>query len=44
MGVIRMLGEEDAEIRKKAKDLMMEIIDTTNNANIILDKLYYDGL
>lgn len=41
---MRMLGEEDLEIRKKATEMMMEIIDKTNNANIVLEKLYYEGI
>jgi hypothetical protein len=36
IGVVRMCGEEDAEVRKCAKELMIEIIDLTNNANIVL--------
>jgi hypothetical protein len=44
IGVVRMCGEEDAEVRKSAKELMIEIIDLTNNANIVLEKLYYEGM
>jgi hypothetical protein len=36
LGVMRMAGEEDAEIRKLSRDLMIEIVDQTNNANIVL--------
>jgi hypothetical protein len=31
-----MLGEEDVEVRKKSKEVVMEIIELTNNANIVL--------
>jgi hypothetical protein len=31
-----MLGEEDVEVRKKSREVVMEIIELTNNANIVL--------
>ena len=39
-----MLGEEDVEMRKKAKYLILDIIEATNNANGILEKIYEIGL
>lgn len=44
IGLMRMLGEEDIQMRKKSKDMLIEVIDATNNANIVLDKLYYEGM
>ena len=39
-----MLGEEDVEMRKKAKYLILDIIEATNNANGVLEKVYEIGL
>lgn len=44
LSIIRMIGEEDSQIRKKSSSLLFMVIDRTNNANIVLDRLYYDGI
>ena len=42
--LIWMLGEEDSELRKKAKHLILDMIEATGNANSILEKIYLMGM
>ena len=39
-----MLGEEDSELRRKAKYLILDMIEATGNANSILEKVYLMGM